>query len=301
VKAIVIANPRAGRGRIEKDLMPALGVLQACGWDVGLVLTSAPGDATRLAREAAEEGLDAVLAAGGDGTVNEIVQGLAGSDTSLGYLPYGTVNVWARELGLPTHPVTAAHAIVEGRMERVDLGLANGRHFLLMAGIGFDGEVVRRSRGIEHHKHRFGVLPYVAAGLSAVPGFRGADMELRYDGVIRRVQALLLIVGNTRLYGGRFRLTPNAVANDGWLDLCIVRGRGPLAVIRQSLPLILSGTISHSDVELLRVKTLSVRTEPPLSLQVDGELAGRTPVQFDIAPRALRAIIPKEFDSSLIA
>src|SRR5579884_2010479 len=105
--------------------MPALGVLQACGWDVGLVLTSAPGDATRLAREAAEEGLDAVLAAGGDGTVNEIVQGLAGSDTSLGYLPYGTVNVWARELGLPTHPVTAAHAIVEGRMERVDIVLAS--------------------------------------------------------------------------------------------------------------------------------------------------------------------------------
>lgn len=300
MRALVIANPRAGRGE-ERDLGPALGVLRAAGWDVDLALTAEPGDATRLARGAVAQELDAVLAAGGDGTVNETVQGLAGSETALGYLPLGTVNVWARELGLPSHPVTAAHAIVEGRTERIDLGLANERHFLLMAGIGFDGEVVRRSRAIEHHKQRFGVLPYVAAGLSAVPGYRGADMELRYDGSIRRVQALMLIVGNTRLYGGRFRLTPHAVANDGWLDLCIVRGRGPLAVVRQSLPLILSGSISHSDVELLRVKTLSVRTHPALALQVDGELAGQTPVDFSVAPRALRAIIPKEFRSSLIA
>jgi YegS/Rv2252/BmrU family lipid kinase len=242
-----------------------------------------------------------VLVAGGDGTINETIQALAHSETALGYLPYGTVNIWARELHIPLQIEGAARAIVQGRTERVDLGLANDRYFLLMAGVGFDGEIMRRAQSLERYKHRFGVLPYVATGLSAAPLYRGADVELRYDGIIRRVQMLMIVLGNTRLYGGRFQLTPNAVANDGWLDLCIVKGRGPLALVRQSLPLLLSGSIRHSDVELLRVRDLSVQADEPLPVQVDGELAGATPVRFAVAPRSLRAIVPRDFASNLIA
>jgi YegS/Rv2252/BmrU family lipid kinase len=246
-------------------------------------------------------GLDAVLAAGGDGTINEIVQALAGTRTALGYLPHGTVNVWARELHIPLDIEKAARTIAEGRLERIDLGRANDRYFLLMASVGFDTEVLRRAQALERHKQRFGILPYVASGLSAVPLFRGVDVELRYDGLIRRVHALMLVLGNTRLYGGWFQLTPNAVANDGWLDLCIVKGRGTFALVRQSLPLLLSQTIRRSDVELVRVRELTIAADEPLQLQVDGELDGTTPVTCCVEPKALSVIVPRGFTSDLIA
>jgi YegS/Rv2252/BmrU family lipid kinase len=276
-------------------------VLAAAGWETDVEVSACAGDATRIAADAVAAGYDAVLAAGGDGTLNEVVQALAGTVTALGYLPYGTVNIWARELGIPLDPAAAARAFVDGRVERIDLGRANDRYFLLMAGLGFDGEVVSRERSLDRYKRRFGVLPYVAAGASTLVRYRGADFELRYDGLIRRVQALMLVIGNTRLYGGMFHFTPNAVANDGWLDLCIIKGRGVLALARQSLPLLFARTAAYAEVELLRVRELAARTERPVLLQLDGELAGSTPVVFRVEPRAIRAIVPREFASTLIA
>jgi YegS/Rv2252/BmrU family lipid kinase len=296
---VIIANPRAGRK--DAGLHPAADILEAAGWTVSLHLTEKPGDATRIAADAVASGLDAVLAAGGDGTINEIVQALAGTETALGYLPQGTVNVWARELHIPLDIQNAARSIVEGRIERIDLGRANHRYFLLMASIGFDTEVLRRAQSLERHKQRFGILPYVATGLSTVPLFRGVDVELRYDGLIRRVHALMVVLGNTRLYGGWFQLTPNAVANDGWLDLAIVKGRGSFALVRQSLPLLLSHSIRHSDVELIRVRELMIAADETLPLQVDGELDGATPVTFCVEPKALNVIVPRDFVSDLIA
>jgi diacylglycerol kinase (ATP) len=266
-----------------------------------VALTSGRGDATRLAREAVADGVDAVLAAGGDGTINEVIQSLAGGETALGYLPSGTVNIWARELGIPLTPDGAAQAIVSGRTTTVDLGRVNERYFLLMAGLGFDAEVVKRAHRLERFKPRFGVLPYVAAGLTAAALYRGIDVELRYDGNIRRLQALMVVIGNTRLYGGRYHFTPRAVANDGWLDLCIVKGRGQLQFARQSLPLLLSGSIHYSDVECMRVRELAVRSDPPVPYQLDGELCGHTPLQVSVAPKALRVIVPNDFSSDLIA
>jgi diacylglycerol kinase (ATP) len=300
VRATLIVNPRAGRGADKSALLPAIDVLHDAGWLLTVCETTVAGHAESLAREAVEQEVDTVLVAGGDGTLNEVVQALAGTQTALAYLPTGTVNVWARELGLPLDPVLAARAIVAGRRESIDLGRALNRYFLLMASVGFDAEVLRRARRLERHKQRFGVLPYVLAGLATAPIYRGTDVELRYDGVIRRVQALMIIVANTRLYGGRFRFTPNAVANDGWLDLCIVKGRGPVALARQSVPLLLLSSSKHADVEVRRVRNLSISAPVALPWQVDGEMIGSTPLHISIAPRALTAIVPTG-TSNLIA
>src|SRR2546429_417544 len=108
VKAMVICNPRAGKREADSDLEGAVNVLERAGWSIPVQKSTAPGDASHLAREAAAAGLDAVMVAGGDGTLNEAVQGLAGTDTALGYLPYGTVNIWARELNMPLDPEEAA-------------------------------------------------------------------------------------------------------------------------------------------------------------------------------------------------
>lgn len=301
MNAAVICNPNAGKGDGDKKLEPALQILEEAGWNFSVQRTEGPGDATLIARAAVKSGRDAVLVAGGDGTLHEAVQALAHTETALGYLPTGTVNIWARELGIPLDAVGAAQAILQSRIESIDLGQVGDRYFLLMVGIGLDGEVVRRTRPLEHHKARLGILPFVATTLSVVPLYRGADVELRYHGVIRRVQALMLVLGNTRLYGGFFELTPNAVVNDGWLDLCIIKGRGPLALARQSLPVLLSRSVAHSDVELLRVKEVTVQADEPLPYQLDGEFGGSTPVRVSVAPRALRAIVPERLASNLIA
>jgi diacylglycerol kinase (ATP) len=301
LRATVISNPTAGKMASRDHLTEALRVLEGDGWDVEVHRSRGPGDATRIAREAVRAKRDALIVAGGDGTINEAVQALAGTSTALGFLPYGTVNVWAREIGLPLSPRDAAVSLLSGRTETLDLGIANDRYFLLMAGIGFDSEVVRRARRLERFKSRFGILPYVAVTLATATFYRGVDVELRYDGVIRRVQALMLVLGNTRLYGGRYRFTPEAVATDGWLDLCIIKGRGPLAMARQSIPILVAGTTTFSDVEVIRVRDLIVRGDEQAPLQLDGELIGHTPTHFRVAPRALRVIVPSEFDSELIA
>jgi YegS/Rv2252/BmrU family lipid kinase len=301
MRALIIRNPFAGRRDGEDGMAPALGILRSAGWNVSVERTEGPGDATRLASAAVQERYDAVVVAGGDGTINEVVQALANTDTALGYLPYGTVNVWAREVDIPRQAEAAAVAMSRGRIEQIDLGKAGDRYFLLMAGIGFDGRVMERAQSLERYKSRLGVLPYVAAGISTAPFYRGADVELRYDGLIRRVQALMLILSNTRLYGGYFQFAPGAVANDGWLDLVIVRGRGPLALARQSIPLFLTRSSRLSDVETLRVRELAVQSDAPLPVQVDGELLGATPMRFSVERRALRAIVPPGMASDVIA
>jgi diacylglycerol kinase (ATP) len=301
LKVTVISNPSAGKMASRDHLTEAVHVLERDGWEVDVHRSRGPGDATRIAREAVEANRDVVIVAGGDGTINEAIQALAGTPTALGFLPYGTVNVWAREIGLPLSPRNAAASLLTGRTETMDLGIANDRYFLLMAGIGFDSEVVRRARPAERFKSRFGILPYVAVTLATATFYHGVDVELRYDGVIRRVQALMLVLGNTRLYGGRYRFTPEAIATDGWLDLCIVKGHGPLAMARQSLPILIRGTTNFSDIEVIRVRELIVRGNDRAPFQLDGELIGYTPTHFKVAPRALRVIVPSEFDSELIA
>lgn len=298
--ATIVCNPTAGKRGGREPLSRAIDVLERGGWRIEVAVTTEPGDGIRLAREAVAAGRDAVLAAGGDGTINEVIQALVGTDTALGYLPYGTVNVWARELRLPLAPERAAAALITGRVERIDLGRANDRYFLLMAGLGFDGEVVRRAESLARHKSRLGIWPYAAAALATAAVYRGADIELRYDGLIRRVQALMLVVGNTRLYGGRFRFTPRAVGNDGRLDLCIVKGRSPLHLARQALPLVATGSVRFSEVEALRVREVTVGAERPVPYQLDGEPCGETPVHFQVASRSLRVIVPRAFDSDLL-
>jgi diacylglycerol kinase (ATP) len=301
MNATLVCNPYAGRRSGQAELSKAIEILRSAAWKVDVESTSRPGDATRIARAAAESGQDAVVVAGGDGTINEAIQALGGTETALGYLPYGTVNVWARELGIPLRASLAAGALLDSKRTPIDLGVANSRRFLLMASLGFDGLVLRRAQRWERHKPRYGILPYVASGLTVAPLYRGVDFELRYDSLIRRVQALMIVIGNTRLYGGRFRLTPDAFANDGWLDVCIIKGHGALALARQSLPVLLSGSLRYSDVERMRVKQIAIRSDQEAPLQLDGELFGGTPAVFGVEPLSLHILAPNGVEHDVVA
>lgn len=303
--AIMIANPTSGSYiQYIYQLEDALSFLRYHGWQVELKLTQAVGDAQRLAREAVEQHIDVVIAVGGDGTINEIIQALAGSETALGVLPGGTANVWAREVGIPLDVSGAREVLVHGQRRRIDLGRANERYFLLMAGIGLDGEV---THAVEKKSlKRLGAFAYLLMGAwlgLSYPSFR---TFLQVDGRVVKVNALQMIIGNTQLYGGAVKYTWQAKCDDGLLDICIVRKHDMWNRVLIFLDFILHREQRRQWVYYTTCKSVKLRTRRPIAMQIDGDPVGYTrkgypPVTFTIAPHALKVIVPQKIPEGLFS
>ncbi|NNJ11036.1 diacylglycerol kinase family lipid kinase [Chloroflexales bacterium ZM16-3] len=294
----LIFNPTAGNAEShEADLSAAAAVWRERGWQVELTPTAGPGDGRRLAREAADEGYDLVVAAGGDGTINEVINGLAGSNTALATLPLGTMNVWARELRLPLQPRAAATAMLTWQIRPIDLGRADDRYFLLMAGIGFDAAITAGVGADE--KRRFGALAYVLRGIEQAIRVRGSRTRIQIDGRIISGRVLMVVVGNSQLYGGLVKITHRASIDDGLLDVCVIRGDNGVSAVRRLIA-ILGRRYSHDpEIEYYRARSVHVSARPRLQVQVDGDAIGQTPMTFTVAPRALRALLPPDLSEDL--
>jgi len=262
------------------------------GAEVEVRATTRAGEGTEIARRAAEEGADVLLACGGDGTLNEAINGLVGTDTALATFPGGTVNVWAREVGIPADPARNAGLLWYGERRRVDLGRAGHRYFLLMAGIGLDADVA--ARVTQPEKRRWGPLAYLGRGV--VTGLRWPLQRmwiLLDDRSIRR-RALFAVIGNTRLYGGVVNITHHAVADDGMLDVCLFGGQGVVEKLAHTARLALRLHTRAPTVEYYRAHQITLVTRPRTYVQVDGDTIGQTPMQFAAVPRALKVIVPHD-------
>jgi YegS/Rv2252/BmrU family lipid kinase len=293
-RALVILNPAARKAPPVERLRAAIAGLE--GWEARLEATAGPGDATALAREAAAQGLDAAVACGGDGTVNEVANGLAGSATALAVLRGGTANVWAKETRVPRTPARATRLLVDGETRAVDLGKAGERYFLLMAGVGFDAQIVRELAA--GAKQRWGAAAYLLHGIRRALGYRGGESELSLDGEALRSALYWLLLGNTRSYAGVLNLTHLARADDGALELLLLR-RGGLLRLASLIPsVLLRRHHRRRGVLYRRLASLDITT-PGLPVQVDGEYLGETPMRFEVARRALRVIVPKGLRSPL--
>src|SRR5258707_3996698 len=300
--AIIIANPASGSGGLPHHahhLHETLTFLRAHGWQADLWYTHATGEGEQLARKAVGQKANLVIAAGGDGTINEIIQGLAGSETALGVLPNGTVNVWARELGIPLDEAGARAVLVNGRTRHIDLGCVNGRYFLLMVGIGLDGEVIQ---AVERKPlKRLGVLGYALAALWLGPGDSGFPVVVQIDGLVVKTRALQVFVGNTQLYAGAFKFTWKAKCDDGLLDLCIVRKRnllGRIVVLWDFLP---GPKKRRLCVRYDTFTSIKIETLQPVAFQIDGEAAGHTPATFSISPGTLKVVVPQKTPAGLFS
>ncbi|MBA2353932.1 MAG: diacylglycerol kinase family lipid kinase [Acidobacteria bacterium] len=291
-------NPRAGLLARSRAMQRVAATLDELGWDVEARETAARGDATALAREAVARGLDAVLVAGGDGTVNETIQGLVGSDVALGALPLGTMNVWVRELGLSLDPVEAVRQLATGEVRRIDLGRANGRYFLLMAGLGLDAEAVLAVDGT--HKRRFGPVAIIVAGLFVGLSKSGSRLRVRIDGHSSERRAALVTIGNTRLWAGTVQITNRASASDGLLDVCFFPGRTWLARVRHFALVMIRRHEDDPEVTYLRAREIQISARPTLPLQVDGESHGTTPARIGIVPGALRVLVGHKAPPALV-
>ncbi len=283
---IVILNP-AARGARTQRLRTQVENLAR---HAILCTTSGAGEAERLARNAAVEGYEKIVAAGGDGTVNEIVNGIAGHNVSLGLLPIGTMNVFATELGLPLNDLASCWQIIEqNRTHRVDLPRANGQHFVQLAGVGLDAQAVKETS--RAFKRNFGPLSYLISAVQ-VASRTPPVLRIESDDAVTN-EGSFVLVGNGRLYGGRFPFFKQAVMDDGLLDVIVFKRLNYLDIIRYLQDVVFTPQISSPEVEYFKTKHLRVTSDETVPVEIDGELVGNCPVEFKIRAGGLRVLTPR--------
>jgi diacylglycerol kinase (ATP) len=310
MKACAILNPAAGPGDFHRHLTTAIQHLETRGWQVDRLETGRKGDGIALARRAADTGYDVAIAVGGDGTINEVANGLAGSHTAMGVIPAGTANVYAADVGIPIwsalrpHAVrTAAEIIHTGQRRRLDLGrvrFADGqqRHFFMWCGIGLDAAVSEEVR--REDVRRLGLVAWAIAGIIVAFNFMGHPGQVTVDGRRERQRLLWAVISNGQLYGRVWRIAPHAKMDDGALDLTIFEGYGPLSTLRHIVGLTLGHYARDPAVHSYRGQSMTVRTRRPLPVHVDAEPMGTTPVEIEVIPQALTVILPPKLPNHLL-
>lgn len=288
-RARLIFNPASGRGKSKQHLLPELlEELRAVDLDAEPAPTQEPGHATALAREASEGGIDLVLVWGGDGTLNEVVAGMLGSTIPLALLPGGSVNVFARVTGIPLRWKKACRMLPHAELRSIPVGVANGRPFLLMTGVGIDAEVVLHlGLGV---KQKLGALGFWLKGFAMLAAYPFSSLTVRVDAAEHL--ATSVIVGKTHLYGGRYVITPDARLEEPLLDVVLFRGRRGIDYLRYMVGVIGGFHLRFKDVVHIKTDQLEVSSRQPIPYQVDGELAGKVPVTVGISPHTVRFLLP---------
>lgn len=297
--AVLIVNPLAGGGRRVPQLDEARRIFQRAGIETELQNTTQPGEATHMARRAVEQSRQLVIVCGGDGTVNEVVNGLACTQVPLAVLPAGTANVLAKELSLPWNLPRAAERIATAPYRRIALGLAipekssgEPRYFLSVAGAGADGALVSAVR--PEIKLKAGILAYWQEGFRQLTRYDFPMFRTQLAGVPSDIDASLVIVGRTKHYGGPFKITTEADLLEPEFELVFVTTRSAWRYIAY-LPLIWLGKLRNARyVRFFKSNKLccAAKNGSQVQIQVDGEPAGRLPVEFRIVPDALTLAIP---------
>jgi YegS/Rv2252/BmrU family lipid kinase len=293
VKALLVVNPRAGRVRGEAGVARVERRLVRAGLEVQRLEPAAPEETaaalgSALRRESPRHAR--VVVAGGDGSINSVLPAVMGTEFPLAILPVGSVNVLARELGIPRGLQAAAAVAASGQPLRIDLGLANGRPFALMAGIGFDAAVVHTVA--PDVKNVVGSFAYVARGLKLLAGQTSSRFRIATEEGSLEAEAWLAVVANASRYTYRWRLAPAARIDDGWLDLCLFQGSSAAQAAGQVVAALAGRHAGYPGVSHLRARRLRFECDPPVCVQVDGDPAGETPVEIDMAPGALSVLVP---------
>ncbi|MFC1870456.1 diacylglycerol/lipid kinase family protein [Chloroflexota bacterium] len=298
-RARVIVNPMAGAGKTAKKWPQIMALLRSIGLRFEHDLTEAPGHAVELAKAAARKGYDLVVSVGGDGTINEIVNGLydAGSieDVMLGII--GTGSDYIRTIGIPHRHQDACQCLANPRKIVVDLGVVQyvnrgqevRRLFVNFAGLGFDAEVVRATT---QRFKSFGSLPsYLMGLLTTFLFYQNRQVFLKVDGQAEERKVCVILVSNGKYGGGGMLAAPDADLGDGLLDVLIIDDLSKPDLL-WSLPRVYRGThLTHPKVTVKRAREIEIRPIQPMSLQADGELIGEAPARFQVLPAALNLVV----------
>jgi diacylglycerol kinase (ATP) len=291
---ILISNP-AARGASTKKFDTASAFLREKGFETKLLLTEKSSDATRLATEAVREKPYAIIAAGGDGTINEVINGMVKSDVPLAILPLGTTNVLAKELGIP-EKITAALEVAVSKsartisLGRIDLGTdtdsITSRYFCLMAGIGFDGKAVHDIN--ETIKKKAGKAAYIWSGIKNFLHYSPNQLFYEIEG--KEYNGYCSITGKASRYGGNFKITPDADLSDPFLYTCIFQGNKRRDLLRYVFK-IMTGKLSD-EKDIIYLKSASIEVLGTAHIQIDGDYLGVTPAKISVKKDALKIIYP---------
>ena len=300
-KTFLIFNPFAGalrNGKRERLIDGSLRALRDAGIQAEAVATTGPGTAPAITRRCMEDGADLILVAGGDGTINEVVNGMIYSNVPLGILPAGTANVLATELAIGKRPETTARALPECVPERIAAGrIVNhlspeGRHFLLMAGVGLDAHIVYRiTAGM---KATLGKAAYWAGGFSQL-GRRFPEFAVEVDGASYR--ASFALVARVRNYGGDLEIAPRISLFEDEFEVVLFSGQSSFVYLKYMLGVVTRRIEGMQGVTIVRARKVSCSgpEDTAIHAQVDGEYAGRLPLNIEIQPDALTLLVPPEF------
>lgn len=294
-RAILISNPKTGRygARRPTQLAEFCEYLRTHNVQVEQVSTKGPGDATQIAARAASGGFNEVIVAGGDGTINEVLQGMIGTKARLAILPRGTGNVLARELKLPLSLKGALQVIAQGRTRRLHLGCAiaeannTRRYFFLMAGIGLDAEVVKRVRpGL---KKRIGKAAFWYSGLGQLTDWEPVPFQIRIKD--ETYSATFATIGKAARYGGDLCVTPRARIDHPEFEICLVDSHSRLRYLRL-LSQALRGGMREDKPGIRFLQATRAQAFGNAAAQVDGELIGKLPISFEIAKQTIEVFVP---------
>jgi diacylglycerol kinase (ATP) len=285
---IIIGNPTA-RKASRKKIESAASFLRGKGFAVEVLLTEKRGDAERFARESLKNNAYLIIAAGGDGTVNEVINGIVWSDVPLSLLPLGTTNVLAKELGIPEDVIGAMETVLAGTRKIVSLGniemlgspSSGPRYFCLMAGIGFDGKAVYDVGGTL--KRISGATAYVFSGFRNLIGYSPDKILFTIDG--RELAGYSAIIGKASRYGGNFKATPDANLLEPFLYACIFKGKRRTDFLRYALGIVSGRHLKYRDVAYLKSTHIDIRGKA--HIQIDGDYLGVSPARISVARDAL--------------
>ncbi|MGC9468739.1 MAG: diacylglycerol/lipid kinase family protein [Anaerolineae bacterium] len=307
IKTTLIYNPTAGPWDMTRPLKRLATYLTKCGWETELVHTAQRGDASRHASEAAAQGVDLVLIAGGDGTINEATNGLCGTGTTLGIVPVGTGNILAHQLRMPVLSAVApmvreiGDALLKSRVQRVDIGTVNDRRFLCWAGMGLDAEIAAQMEPRPRHIKRLRSLPYIIMGFAVASEYRGVRSHFLIEDRAFRTRALMTIASNIQLYAAMFQIAPQARMDDGLMDIFVFKGIGFSYALKYAVQSLRSKHLESPDVMHALASKMEVETSPPVAVHLDGEPYGSTPATFGLQPLALRLLVPTLAPKSLFS
>lgn len=300
MRILAILNPISGNRDTEflkQELYKAFD-----GHDFEMHETTQALEAINISRKAAENNFDIVIAAGGDGTIIEVISGIIGTKTKLGIIPYGTGNMLAGNLGIPVNNLTRAiEIILEGSSTPIDIGKINDKYFAFMAGCGFDAKIIDETS--REKKKRLGLLAYYIEGVMQFFRSKYALFKIRLDNnKIIKTRALTVIIANSAgILGNMASLAPQASLNDGLLDVIIISPKGISGTLQVLWEIIFrTPRDTRSKIRHYQAKDIEIKSKPSLLVQADGDIIGKTPVKIQILPGAIEVLAPEQPKNELL-
>jgi len=289
----LIVNPVAGDGKCQRRLPEVEDIFSRAGVEYTTFMTQRAGHAISLAKEAAQAGFTTVISMGGDGTLNEVVNGMVGTKCILGFIPAGSGNDFGRTFSLQSGDVAqACDVILQQNVREIDVGYTDGKYFLNVAGAGFDAEVGHMAN-VWGKKYFPGRLAYVASILRQLIHFSPKDMHIELDGRVLETKAWLVAVANARFFGGGMMIAPTAEVDDGFFDIYVIEATSKLELLKV-LPKVFTGDhVNHQAVRCYQASHVKLSSNVSLVAQADGEILGVLPREFRVASERIKVLLPQ--------